>query len=55
MKFKDIIQKPARRKVIILTERQLKTLASSVVHLLEQEQITKTYLINKKPYGKQIK
>lgn len=55
MKLKDIIQKPARRKVIILTERQLQSLASSVVHLMEQEQITKTYLIKKKPNGKQVK
>lgn len=55
MKLKDIFQKPARRKVIILTERQLQSLASSVVHLMEQEQITKTYLINKKSNGKQIK
>jgi hypothetical protein len=52
MKFKDIIQKPARRKVIILTEQQLQTLASSVVHLMEQEQIIKTFLINKKHNGK---
>lgn len=55
MKLNDIIQKPARRQVMILTERQLKTLASSVISLMEQEQITKTYLINKKPNGKQFK
>jgi hypothetical protein len=55
MKFQDIIQKPARRKVIILTERQLKTLSNSVVHLMEQEHIIKTYLINKKPNGKPFK
>lgn len=55
MKFNDIIQKPAGRKIMILTERQFQTLASSVVSLMEQEQIIKTYLINKKPNGKQIK
>ena len=52
MKFQDIIQKPARRKVIILTERQLRTLASRAVSLMEQEKITKTYLINKNSNGK---
>ena len=51
MKFKDIIQKPARRKVIILTERQLRTLASKVIQLMEQEKITRTYLIKKKSNG----
>jgi len=40
---------------MILTENQLQTLASSVVSLMEQEQITKTYLINKKSNGKQFK
>jgi hypothetical protein len=56
MKFKDIIQDESRRPIkIIISERQLKTLASSVVHLMEQEKIIKTYLINKKPNGKQIK
>lgn len=56
MKFNDIIQKPAPRKVMILTEYQIQTLAGSVVSLMEQEQITKTYLINKKPNnGKQFK
>ena len=52
MKFTDIIQKPTRRKVIILTERQLKTLAGRAISLMEQEKITKTYLINKNPNGK---
>ena len=51
MKLKDIIQKPPRRKVMILTERQLQTLASRVIQLMEQEQITRTYLIKKKPNG----
>ena len=56
MKFKDIIQDESRRPIkIIISERQLKVLASSVVHLREQEQIIKTYLINKKPNGKQFK
>lgn len=51
MKFTDIIQKPTRRKVIILTERQLKTLAGRAISLLEQEQINKAYLITDKPNG----
>jgi hypothetical protein len=56
MKFKDIIQDESRRPIkIIISERQFQTLASSVVHLMEQEKIIKTYLINKKPNGKQIK
>ena len=56
MKFKDLIQKESRRPIkIIISEQQLQTLASSVVHLMEQEKIIKTYLINKKPNGKQIK
>lgn len=55
MKFNDIIQKQSGRMVVILTENQLKTLATSVVSLMEQEQITKTYFINKKPNGKQFK
>jgi hypothetical protein len=56
MKFKDIIQDESRRTIkIIISERQFQTLASSVVHLMEQEKIIKTYLINKKPNGKQIK
>jgi hypothetical protein len=49
MKFNDIIQKSAPRRVMILTEKQIQTLASSLVSLMEQEQITKTYIINKKP------
>jgi hypothetical protein len=52
MKLNDIIQKPARRQVMILTERQLQTLASRVIQLMEQEQITRTYLIKKKSNGK---
>ena len=51
MKLNDIVQKPARRQVMILTERQLKTLANSVIHLMEHEQIIKTYLIKKKSNG----
>ena len=49
MKFNDIIQKSAPRRVMILTEKQIQTLASSLVSLMEQEQTTKTYIINKKP------
>lgn len=49
MKFNDIIQKSAPRRVMILTEKQIKTLASSLVSLMEQEQTTKTYIINNKP------
>ena len=53
MKFKDIIQKETRRPIkIIISEQQFRTLASKVVSLMEQEQITKTYLINKKTNGK---
>ena len=55
MKFNDIIHKQSGRMVMILTENQLQTLATSVVSLMEQEQITKTYLINKKSNGKQFK
>ncbi len=53
MKFKDIIQKETRRPIkIIISEQQFRTLASKVVSLMEQEQVIKTYLINKKHYGK---
>jgi len=53
MKFKDLIQeKPTRPLKIIITEQQFKRLSSRVVALLEQEKITKIYLINKKPNGK---
>jgi len=53
MKFKDLIQeKPRRPLKIIITEQQFKRLSSRVVALLEQEKITKTYLINKKTNGK---
>lgn len=53
MKFKDLIQKQKRRPIkVIITEQQFQALASSVVSLMEQEKITKTYLINKKPHGK---
>lgn len=45
MKFKDIVAKSKARKVMILTEKQFQTLASSVVHLMEQEQIKKTHFI----------
>jgi pyocin large subunit-like protein len=55
MKLNDIIQKPARRQVMILTERQLQTLASRVTHLMEHGQIIRTYLIKKKSNGKQFK
>jgi hypothetical protein len=51
MKLNDFIQKLPRRKVMILTERQLQTLANSVIHLMEHEQIIKTYLIKKKSNG----
>ena len=56
MKFNDIIQKSAPRRVMILTEKQIQTLASSLVSLMEQEQTTKTYIIRKNPNGgKQFK
>jgi hypothetical protein len=53
MKFKDLIQKETRRPIkIIISEQQFRTLASKVVSLMEQEQIIKTYLINKRTNGK---
>lgn len=53
MKFKDLIQEKTRRPLkIILSEQQFQRLSSSVVSLMEQEKITKTYLFNKKPNGK---
>jgi hypothetical protein len=53
MKFHDIIPTQSRPPFkIIITEQQLRRLSSSVVSLMEQEKITKTYLINKKPNGK---
>lgn len=53
MKFHDIISTQSRRPLkIIITEQQFQRLAGSVVTLMEQEKITKTYLINKKPNGK---
>jgi hypothetical protein len=53
MKFNDLIQeKPRRPLKIIITEQQFKRLSSSVVALMEQDKITKTYLMNKKPNGK---
>ena len=57
MKFKDLIQKESRRPIkIIISEQQFQALASSVVSLMEQEKITKTYLIRKNPNGgKQFK
>ena len=48
IKFNDLIDKPAARKVMVLTEKQFQKLASSVINLIEQEQITKTYLIKLK-------
>jgi hypothetical protein len=52
MKFNDLIEKPAARKVMVLTEKQFQTLASSVINLMEQEQVIKTYLIKSKSNGK---
>jgi hypothetical protein len=53
MKFQDIIPRQSRRPLkIIISEQQFQRLSSSVVALMEQEKITKTYLINKKPNGK---
>ena len=53
MKFKDLIQKETRRPIkIIISEQQFRTLASKVVSLMEQEQIIKTCLINKRTNGK---
>ncbi len=43
-----IEDKPARKMKIIITESQFQRLAGSVVSLMEQEKITKTYLISKK-------
>jgi hypothetical protein len=53
MKFQDIIPRQSRRPMkIIISEQQFQRLSSSVVALMEQEKITKTYLINRKPNGK---
>jgi hypothetical protein len=53
MKFQDIIPTQSRRPMkIIISEQQFQRLSSSVVALMEQEKITKTYLINRKPNGK---
>jgi hypothetical protein len=53
MKFQDIIPRQSRRPLkIIISEQQFQRLSSSVVALMEQEKITKTYLINRKPNGK---
>ncbi len=52
MKFSDLIEKPATRKVMVITEKQFQTLASSVINLMEQEQVIKTYLIKSKSNGK---
>jgi hypothetical protein len=53
MKFHDIIPTQSRRPFkIILSEQQFRRLSSSVVSLMEQEKITKTYLINKNNNGK---
>jgi hypothetical protein len=53
MKFTDLYPKQSRRPLkIIISEQQFQRLASSVVSLMEQEKITKKYLINKKPNGK---
>jgi hypothetical protein len=53
MKFQDILPRQSRRPMkIIISEQQFQRLSSSVVALMEQEKITKTYLINRKPNGK---
>ena len=48
MKFSDLIDKPARRKIMVINEQQFRVLSSKVVSLMEQEQIIKTYLIKSK-------
>jgi len=56
MKLTNLIENnPRPRMKILITTEQFQTLASSLVSLMEQEQIIKTHLINKKPNGKQIK
>lgn len=53
MKLQDTIQKQSRRPLkIIISEQQFQRLAGSVISLMEQEQIMKTYLITKKSNGK---
>lgn len=52
MKFSDLKQKSKKRKVIVLTEKQLQSLTSSVIDLIEQQEIIKTSSINKKSDGK---
>ncbi len=52
MKFNDLIDKPVRKKVMIISEQQFRFLASKVVSLMEQDEIIKTYLIKSKSNGK---
>ena len=53
MKLHDTIQKQSRRPLkVIISEQQFHRLAGSVISLMEQEQIMKTYLITKKSNGK---
>ena len=52
MKFSDLIDKPVRKKVMIITEQQFRFLASKVVSLMEQDEIIQTYLIKSKSNGK---
>lgn len=52
MKLTNLSENNLRPKMkILISEKQFKALASSVVTLMEQEQIIKTYLINKKSNG----
>lgn len=56
MKLQDIIPTQSKRPLkIIISEQQFQRLAGSVISLMEQEQIMKTYLITKKLNGKQFK
>lgn len=55
MKLTNLLDNNPRQKMkIIITTEQFHRLATSVINLMEQEQIIKTYLIKKKQNGKQF-
>lgn len=55
MKLTNLLDNNPRPKMkIIITTEQFHRLATSVINLMEQEQIIKTYLIKKKQNGKQL-
>jgi hypothetical protein len=55
MKLTNLLDNNPRPKMkIIITTEQFHRLATSVINLMEQEQIIKTYLIKKRQNGKQF-